>query len=200
MIVLLECTCMISSPCILRWQCILGSIDDVNSNYLGNQLQTDQKIVVIGLKTPEFFLGPGGLRGPSRRFSLSCFFFFPLQKLSIRKNYFCLGLDSSSLCLGGSFESFFKMPNLPSQPIKLPVDLTATPTAWQSQSSAVHVGVWLPRQVIFNPFWCLHQWRNHSHLLNRFKHQGWVGVLLCGSCCSWTVRSTLLYGQHFSIA
>lgn len=82
MIVLLECTCMISSLCILRWQCILGNINDANSNYLGNQQQTDQKIVAIGLKTPsEFFLVPGGLRGLlEERFSLSLFFFLPLHR------------------------------------------------------------------------------------------------------------------------
>lgn len=86
MIVLLECTCMISSLCILRWQCILGNINDANSNYQGNQLQTDQKIVTIGLKTPsEFFLVWGGLGELFKDILLITFIFPPTKTLSQKK-------------------------------------------------------------------------------------------------------------------
>lgn len=92
MIVLLECTCMISSLCILRWQCFLESINDANSKYLGNQQQTHQKIVVIGLKTPsEFFLTPGGLRG---------LFFPPSAESLSQKNDLYSGHGSASLIVG----------------------------------------------------------------------------------------------------
>lgn len=132
MIVLLECTCMISSPCILRWQCILRNVNDANSNYLGNQQQTDQKIVVIGLKTLSGSLVPGELRGLLKEIQLITFFLL-YGDFKSEENDFCSGYSSSSLCLErGSPKCFCKMLNLPSQPTKLPVDLTDIPHPWHS--------------------------------------------------------------------
>lgn len=100
MIVLLECTCMISSFCILRWQCILGSINDANSNYLGNQQQTDQKIVAIGLKTPsELVSVPEGFGGLLQEIQLTTFLFL-CRDCKSEKNDFCLGHNQCFVVLG----------------------------------------------------------------------------------------------------
>ena len=115
MIVLLECTCMISSPCILRWQCILRNINDANSGYLGNQQQTDQKIVVIGLETLfGSFLVPGELRGLLKERLITFSLLYGHFKSD--ENDFCSGHSSSSLCVRGSPKCFCKMLNPPSQP------------------------------------------------------------------------------------
>lgn len=140
MTVLLEYTCMISSPCILRWQCILRNVNDANSNYLGNQQQTDQKIVVIGLKTHSgSFLVPGELRGFLKEIRLITFFLLYGDSKS-EENDFCSGQSSSYLCLGGSPKCFCKMLSLPSQPTKLPVGLTGILRPWHSSLSQGHMG------------------------------------------------------------
>lgn len=141
MIVLFKCTCMISSLCILRWQCVLGNVNDANSNYLRNQQQTDQKIVPIGLKTPsEFFLVPGGLRGLLKEIRFITFF-SPCTETLSQKKWFLFREQQFFPVLGGFTECFFKMLNLPSQPTKLPMDLTAIVNPWHSS-----LFQWYPRE------------------------------------------------------
>lgn len=175
MIVLFKCTCMISSLCILRWQCILGNVNDANSNYLGNQQQTDQKIVLIGLKTPsEFFLVPGGLRGLLKEIWFITFF-FPCTETLSQKKWFLFREQQFFPVLGEFTECFFNAKSA----------ITANKTARGSHSYSESLTLF-PLPVVPKGVW-LHgwsfsiqsgAWENYSYFLNGSEHQWGVGVLL----------------------
>lgn len=90
-------------------------------------------------------------------------------------------------CTWGSPECFFKVPNLPSQPTKLPMDLMATLNPDTLNSPRSTHGSVASGRIIFNSVWCLLQRENYSHQLNEFENQRCAGGLLWASRCSLTV-------------